>query len=193
MMRAGATITVGLGLICAVPAFAQNGQQAVVGSIGIRSFDAPAADWLFVQNASAMTFDGNTLTLQNISPRTVMFADRPQRMAGNMDTETLISDWGVGENSFAADPPNASLSVLSGGVEEVSVIELRNPRLHGSSLSYDVRVLEGNVPPDGAESTLFVDRWRAPGGGRCHETRWGGVRCNWGPGPRRHRHCPLYR
>jgi hypothetical protein len=42
------------------------------------------ADFLFVQTAKGMTFDkpGGKLTLAGVSPVTLFFADRPERIAG---------------------------------------------------------------------------------------------------------------
>lgn len=187
MTRFVTSVTLGLLFAWAVPAFAQNGGAAA------ESFDAPDAEWMFVQSADAITFDGKTLTLQNVAPRTIMFTDRPNRMAGNISTGRLVDDWAAGTNSFQADPPNASLSTRVGDEEQVSVVELSNPRLRGTSLSYDVQVLDGMVPPNAGSASLFIDAWRAPLGGRCHHNRWGGVKCVWGPGPRRHPHHCRYR
>lgn len=156
------------------PVLAQKGG----GTAG--TFEAPTANWLIVQNAASMTYDGGTLTLENVTPQTIMFADRPQRLAGDISTARFVDDWGVGNNSLEADPPNASLSVLVGDEEQISVIELSNPRLDGTSLSYDVSVLEGTVPRIGKSATLFIDWWYGPRGGVCHYGPWGGARCHWG-------------
>lgn len=175
MTRAGASL-LSLGLLVASggPVLAQNGG----GTAG--TFEAPTANWLIVQNAASMAYDGRTLTLENVTPQTIMFADRPQRLAGDISTARFVSDWGVGNNSLEADPPNASLSVLVDDEEQISVIELSNPRLEGTSLSYDVTVLEGTVPRIGKSTTLFIDWWYGPRGGVCHYGPWGGARCHWG-------------
>lgn len=157
----------------AVPALAQDA-AAPKGE-----FEAPLADWLMVQGAAAVKYDGKTLTLENVTPQTIMFTDRPQRMAGGIATARFVSDWDAGKDSFEKDPPNASLSVTVDGKEQLSVVELTNPRLDGTSLSYDVSVLDGAVPASGAETTLFIDWWYGPRGGICHYGPWGGVRCQW--------------
>ena len=50
------------------------------------------ADFLFVQSAKSMSFDPDTnkLTLENVSPVTVFFTDRPERIAGNMKTAAFV-------------------------------------------------------------------------------------------------------
>lgn len=69
------------------------------------------ADFLFVQSAKGMTFDKSTskLTLVGVSPITVFFADRPERIAGNMKTTAFVPFWSTGKDSFLSDPPNADL------------------------------------------------------------------------------------
>ena len=48
------------------------------------------ANFLFVQTANSMAFDSvqNQLTLHYISPTTLSLSDRPERIAGNMTTES---------------------------------------------------------------------------------------------------------
>ena len=118
-------------------------------------------DFLFVQNAKSMTFDKTTgkLTLQGVSPVTIFFSDRPERIAGNMLTQAFVPFWHEGKNSFSKDAPNASLSLLERGRATVAdiVVVLREPALNGEDLSYDVTVLEGDMPARGAPVSLFID------------------------------------
>jgi hypothetical protein len=113
--------------------------------------------FLFVQNAEGASLDNKKLTLKGISPTTIFFSDRPQRIAGHMSTKEFIPFWSEGKDSFLADPPNASLSVFSEGKVSDVVVELRNPKLTGQDLSYDVRVLEGKMPEEGGACSLFID------------------------------------
>jgi hypothetical protein len=115
------------------------------------------AEFLFVQNAKDVSFQNGTMTLHNVNPVTVCFADRPERIAGHMKTAKMIPMWSEGKNSFTADPPNATLSVVDGNNVSDLVVVLRNPRLSGADLTYDVRVLEGTVPSRGQDCSLFID------------------------------------
>ncbi len=121
---------------------------------------AKEGDFLFVQNAKSMTYDkaSGKLTLVGISPVTVFFTDRPERIAGNMMTSVFVPFWSEGKDSFAKDNPNANLSVLdkNSTVADV-VVTLRNPVLKGENLSYEVAVLEGNLPAKGGPASLFID------------------------------------
>ena len=112
---------------------------------------------LFVQSATDISLDKNTLTLKGISPKTIFFSDRPERIAGQMFTETFVGQWSVGPRSFAADPPNASLSLVRGDDVANVVLELRNPRLQGTTLTYDVTVAEGETSIAGETGSLFID------------------------------------
>jgi hypothetical protein len=112
---------------------------------------------LLVMGAKSYTLRNGKLTLHGVSPTTVVFADRPQRLAGHVPTGALIEDWADGTSSFAKDPPNADFSVLREGTPANTVVELKNPSLRGETLTYDVRVLEGEVPAAGAEASLFID------------------------------------
>jgi hypothetical protein len=117
---------------------------------------------LFVQNAASGNFDGKTLTLKGVGP-TLFFSDRPERIAGQVRTSDFVGHWTRGTDNFAANPPNATLSVF--GAKEVSsiVVVLTNPKLDRNTLSYTVKILEGKLPASFKESSLFIDilgRWR---------------------------------
>jgi hypothetical protein len=82
------------------------------------------ADFLFVQSAKSMSFDPatNQLTLANVSPVTVFFTDRPERIAGNMKTTAFIPFWSEGKDSFKSDPPNADISIIDGKTLRQTVV-----------------------------------------------------------------------
>ncbi|MGJ7509292.1 hypothetical protein [Variovorax sp. GT1P44] len=119
------------------------------------------ADFLFVQTAKAMTYDKATglLTLKGVSPVTVFFSDRPERIAGNMQTAAFVPFWtkGMGKDSFLSDPPNADISMVEGSTLHQIVAVLQSPALKGDTLSYTIRVLDGKVPAKSAEVSLFID------------------------------------
>ena len=118
------------------------------------------ADFLFVQTSRGMSFDKATskLTLHDVSPITLFFSDRPERIAGNMATVAFVPFWSDGKDSFSKDAPNANLSILEPGraVADIVVV-LKNPVLDGANLSYDVSVLEGDMPAKGGPASLFID------------------------------------
>ena len=112
---------------------------------------------LFVMNARGASLQGQTLTLTGISMNSIVFADRPVRAAGHLLTAHLLEEWSAG--SFAKDPPNATVSVLSkdGASVHDAVVELRDPHLDGDKLTFDVRVLEGDLVGADGPASVFVD------------------------------------
>lgn len=118
---------------------------------------APGASWLAIQNAASMTFDGKTLTLLSVSPTVVAFTDRPKRMATDVPLDLVLHGWTKRGDSLKKDPPNAGVSVVNEGAIQTAVVVLTNPRRSGDSLSYDVRILEGRLPPSGGPTSIFID------------------------------------
>lgn len=117
------------------------------------------ADFLFVQTARGVSFDKATskLTLHDVSPITLFFSDRPDRIAGNMKTTAFVPFWSTGKDSFLSDPPNADVSILEGASLRQVVVELQSPALSGNNLTYTVKVLQGELPTSGAEVSVFID------------------------------------
>ena len=123
-----------------------------------------AEESMFVQTAEAVTSDGATMTLLGVTPSTLCFSDRPQRIVGHMATTDFVELWGEGENSFEEDPPNAVLAFLEPGDDapEDAVVIIRHPRLTDGQLSYSVEVLEGVLPDKSGPITLFIDPFGRP-------------------------------
>ncbi len=119
------------------------------------------AQLLFVQNAATVEIDDakHTLTLKGLSPTTLFFSDRPVRIAGHYRTEEYLDFWKKGPDSFLKDPPNATLSVFEKGKEELAdmVVTLRNPRVSGNDITYDITVISGTLPKEGGPASLFID------------------------------------
>lgn len=113
---------------------------------------------LFVLNSRGATLQGDTLTLTGISPSSIIFADRPIRAAGHQSTADVIAEWGSGDDSFTKNPPNATVSVLGkDGAVRDAVVVLKNPKLEGDKLTFNVQTLEGDlVGVDGA-AAVFID------------------------------------
>lgn len=135
----------GLAALAAVPARAQE--------------SGGEADFLFVQTATGMAFDSdrNRLTLHGVSPVTLFFSDRPERIVGNMKTERFVPFWSEGPDSFASNPPNADLSVVEKDSLIEAVVELRDPVLENGDLHYTIKVLGGHMPELGDNASLFID------------------------------------
>ena len=114
---------------------------------------------LFVQTAQSMTSDGETLTLNGVNPIIIYFCDRPVRVAGHMSFDAFLEFVSQAENSFAENPPNAAVSIFGEGDEVTAVVVTltHRPRGSGGDLIYDIKVLEGELPPAGGPVALFID------------------------------------
>src|SRR4051794_49167 len=114
---------------------------------------------LAVLNAAGAKLEGGKLTLTGVAPNSIVFADRPVRAAGHVMTEQFIMQWDEGKDSFAKDPPNATVSVLGGDGSKVSdaVVTLKAPKLEGGNLTFDVVVLEGTLAGASGPAALFID------------------------------------
>ncbi len=123
-----------------------------------------AEESMFVQTAHGITSDGTTLTLNEVTPSTLYFSDRPKRIVGHMATTDFVDLWAEGDNSFEEDPPNAVLSFLEAGDQapEDAVIVIERPRLENGNLSYAIKALEGTVPTHTGPVTLFIDPFGRP-------------------------------
>jgi hypothetical protein len=125
---------------------------------------------LAVLNAAGAKLEGGKLTLTGVAPNSIVFADRPVRAAGHVMTEQFIMQWDEGKDSFAKDPPNATVSVLGGDGSKVSdaVVTLKTPKLEGGNLTFDVVVLEGSLAGSSGPAALFIDHFGGFGGGGFH-------------------------
>lgn len=114
---------------------------------------------LIVLNSDGAVLEGTTLTLTGVSGNSIIFADRPVRSAGHAPTSDLVSEWDEGSDSFASDPPNATVSVFGetgDGIGDI-VVTLKSPRMDGDNLVFDVDVLEGDLYGLGGPAAVFID------------------------------------
>jgi hypothetical protein len=121
---------------------------------------------LIVLNAHGARLAGSSLTLDGVAPSAVLFASRPTRSAGHLPTGELVDLWSTG--SFAKDPPNATVSAFAKDGSRVAdaVVVLRNPRLSGEQLTFDVAVLEGSLGNADGPASIFIDTiWFGVGSG----------------------------
>jgi hypothetical protein len=132
---------------------------------------------LAVINSRGATLQGATLTMTGVGLNSIVFADRPFRAAGHVLTKHFLKEWDEGSDSFAKDPPNATISVLSaeGDSVEDAVVVLKSPKLEGENLTFEVSVLEGGLSKATGPASLFIDWFAARGyyGGGWHGAWYG--------------------
>jgi hypothetical protein len=159
---------------------AATNETAAAAASPARNNNMTGVQFLFIQHAqsgsvsevNATTF---TLELSDVSDKTIMFSDRPDRIVTSQSTSDFVGNWSQGEDSFAADPPNAVLVLDDEEVEqrqqEIAVIELFNPEYdsEANTLRYDITAENATatsslmeLPSQFVQSTLIID---AGGGG----------------------------
>jgi len=114
---------------------------------------------LIVMNSRGATLQGDKLTLTGVTPNSIVFSDRPVRLAGHELTSQLIEEWGAGNDSFGKDPPNATVSAFSkdGASVKDAVVVLKSPKLEGDKLTFTVQVLEGDLTGADGAASVFID------------------------------------
>jgi hypothetical protein len=130
---------------------------------------------LIVMNARGASLQDGKLTLAGVATNSIVFADRPVRAAGHSLTTDLLEEWSPAndsDESFAKDPPNATVSVFSKDGSKIrdAVVVLKTAKLEGDRLTFDVDVLEGEVTGADGPASLFIDRFGFGGfhGGGFH-------------------------
>ncbi len=123
------------------------------------SSETQVVEEMFVQVASGSRSSDGVLTLSGVSPATLYFSDRPERVVGHMTNEQFVEGWSLGDNNFAADPPNAVLSYVDAGDNrpEDCVVVLSDPKIGADSIRYSCQLLEGSLPQSSGACTLFID------------------------------------
>ena len=131
---------------------------------------------MIVLNAKGAKLAGRTLTLDGISPNAIVFADRPIRAAGHALTAHLLEEWSAAaSDSFAKDPPNATVSVFDKAKGNVAdaVVVLKAPKLEGDRLVFEAALIEGDLGQADGPATLFIDIVNLPMVRRtAHRAAW---------------------
>jgi hypothetical protein len=114
-------------------------------------------EYMFAQTARGVTISDGRITLTGVSHSTLFFSDRPYRLTGHIPTDDFISQWGVGDDSFANEPPNALLSLFEDDHVNDVVVVLTDPVSSNGDLSYAVEVTDGELAPSTGPASLFID------------------------------------
>jgi hypothetical protein len=112
---------------------------------------------LIVLNAQSAKIDAQKLVLDGVMPSATLFTSRPVRTVGHMVTPDMVDIWRTG--SFAKDPPNATVSVFSkdGSTVNDAVVVLNTASLDGERLTFDIKLLEGDLMKSDGPVSVFID------------------------------------
>jgi hypothetical protein len=103
------------------------------------------------------------LELNDISDKTTLFSERPNRIFTSMNTPDFVNNWRTGPDSFTIDPPNAALIVINDVEEDdMVVVELLNPAYDTgtNTLRYEATALKGtsiDIPSEFGQAALVID------------------------------------
>lgn len=104
-----------------------------------------------------------TLELNDVSDKTILFSDRPDRFVTSLPTSNFVGNWTTGPDSFQSDPPNAALVLDEPSEQDVTIIELYSPLYDedNKTLQYDVIPIGNRSSIDALsefqQSTLVID------------------------------------
>ncbi|WP_429813695.1 hypothetical protein [Ensifer sp. B1-9] len=157
-------VALAAGLLSTAPTFAQDAMSAPAQKT-IGATKSQMVPSLAVLNSAGAKLENGKLTMSGVTANSIVFADRPVRSAGHVLTSEFIKQWGEGTDSFAKDPPNATISVLSSKGDSVAdaVVVLKTPKLEGDNLTFDVAILEGDLAGADGPASLFIDWFAARG------------------------------
>jgi len=121
--------------------------------------DSKEPRYLFVISGTSGSLDGDTLTLNGV-PNVIYFSDRPNRIAGHMSLSEFIEMWNKGSDSFQADPPNATFSILEKDGAKNIVVELLSVEQKSGSVVFKISVQNGtDIRGFEDGGTLFIDTY----------------------------------
>ena len=110
------------------------------------------AKFLFIQSAqsgsiSEVNATTSTLELNDVTDKTIMFSDRPDRIVAVVNTTDFIGNWSTGPDSFAIDPPNTVIVLDDEVQRHLAVIELFNPEYdpEANTLKFNITTVNINI------------------------------------------------
>ncbi|MFB5601092.1 MAG: hypothetical protein ACE5SW_12805 [Nitrososphaeraceae archaeon] len=112
---------------------------------------------------SEINVSAYNLELNDVSDKTILFSDRPDRIVKTTSTSDFIGNWSTGVDSFAVDVPNAVLVIdESERQQDDVVIELFNPIYDSNkkTLKYDVtpdNATSIDLPSKFGQTTIVMD------------------------------------
>ena len=121
--------------------------------------DDGLVELLFVQEAGGVRFANGNLTLTDLHPQTLFFADRPDDIAGFLTYKEYVKLVYDGPDNFEEEPPNATLLTVDGDKMIETVLELSaKPVMEGEDMVFSsVKLILGEPPADGDHAVLFID------------------------------------
>lgn len=164
------TVAVALAATTALAGCSSSGTTAGATSTTEATEATGTGPLTLVVAGTGATLSADRLTISGAG-RVTWIADRPERDAGSVAVETLVTGWtGYG---FDTSPPNAVVTGASGSRLPRSVaVVLSDPVLDGSTLTFSVSYLDATAPTTPLElsgASVVVDGTGTGGSGRAVE------------------------
>ncbi|MGD1835314.1 MAG: hypothetical protein ACPKQO_06295 [Nitrososphaeraceae archaeon] len=146
----------------------QHAQSGTISEINVNftlSIDVKSNNTILTGDKS----NSYQLVLNNVSDKTVLFSDRPNRIVASVSTADLIGNWSTAEDSFGVDAPNAVLVVdEQEEKQDIAIVELFNPvyEVYKKTLKYDIipeNKTSIGLPSQFGKTTLVIDPTRGDG------------------------------
>ncbi len=167
MNRRDALTTIGLSSLagtllagCGQESESQKTQSGVSDEmVPEKPADDGLVELLFVQEAGGVRFADGNLTLTDLNPQTLYFADRPDDIAGFLTYKEYVELVYNGPDNFEEEPPNATLLTVDGDKMIETVLELSaKPVMEGEDMVFSsVKLILGEPPAEGVRAVLFID------------------------------------
>ncbi|MGI9534584.1 MAG: hypothetical protein ACR2NW_06505 [Thermodesulfobacteriota bacterium] len=115
-------------------------------------------NFLFVINFNKGSYDGKTLLVNgNNGSNVLYFLERPYMEAGHIGVNKFKILWANGSDKLNTSDPNATLSIFSEDGEENIILTLANPSIKNNSISFEAKLIEGNLPGEFSNGGLFME------------------------------------
>jgi len=167
MNRRDAITTIGLSSLagtllasCGQQSESESAQSGVTDEmVPEQPADDGLVELLFVQEAGGVRFADGRLTLTDLNPQTLYFADRPDDVAGFLGYREYVELVYTGPDNFEEEPPNATLLTIDGDRMIETVLELSaKPVMEGDDMVFSaVKLILGEPPAEGVRAVLFID------------------------------------
>ena len=150
------TLSILFSVSGSIPGYAQGENQTIVEPQFLSLQHAQAG------SISAINETTYSLELNDVSDKTILFSDRPDRIVTTVSTLDFIGNWSAGQDSFAADPPNAVLVVEEVEKQDTIIVELFNLVYDFDKKALKYGVIPGNVtsidlPNKFGQSMVIID------------------------------------
>ena len=165
-----------LGMSTALAAPPHLAAKANAGAAQTAATQAPS--FLFVVSAKKGQIKKNkdggyTLEIDKSDlNHVIQFSDRPNRIVQDITAKDLKNLWTKGTDSFAVDPPNASLSASN---QKPIIVDLLGMKMNGDSVEFRLKGIKSKLSPSNlATVVMTVDGCVSGtnGDGQCTGETW---------------------